>query len=97
MYLLDWISQLNTLVPGTLIVNGVVIEQVDVKQPLPLGSLVPNAVIEITYQATVIHHPNSKRITLKVAATYDYQVNEPVHKGTVISNVVVIRIDHADE
>lgn len=95
--LLDWISPLNTMVPGTLRVNGLAIQGANVKLPLPLGTLEPHTTIEITYEAEVNHHPNSRRITLRVGAKYDYQVNEPLHQGTVLSNVVVIKIDHSDE
>ncbi|WP_157276596.1 hypothetical protein [Paenibacillus sp. Soil766] len=59
--------------------------------------LQPRSTIEITFDASIIHHSNVRRLTLWVAATYQYQVNEPVHTGTVLSNVVVIRIDHSEE
>ncbi|NQX62048.1 DUF11 domain-containing protein [Paenibacillus qinlingensis] len=97
MNLLDWISPLNTLVPGTLQINGVVVQQVNMKQPLSLGNLLPRTSVEITYEAAIIHHSNVRRLTLQIPATYDYQVNAPIHQGTVLSNVVIIRIDHSEE
>jgi uncharacterized repeat protein (TIGR01451 family) len=97
VYLTDWISQFNTLIPGSLLINGVPLQQVNVKQPVFLGNLQPRSTIEITYDASIIHHSNVRRLTLRVAAAYQYQVNEPVHTGTVLSNVVVIRIDHSEE
>ncbi|OAS21176.1 DUF11 domain-containing protein [Paenibacillus oryzisoli] len=95
--LLDWISQLNTLIPGSLRINGILIQEVNVKQPLSLSNLQPRSTIEITYDASIIHHSNVRRLTLQVPATYEYQVNAPVHKGNVLSNVIVIRIDHSEE
>ncbi|CAH1200136.1 hypothetical protein PAECIP111891_01497 [Paenibacillus allorhizoplanae] len=94
---LDWISQLNTLIPGSLRINGILIQEVNVKQPLFLGNLQPRSTSEITYDASIIHHSNARRLTLQVPATFEYQVNVPVHKGTVLSNVIVIRIEHSEE
>ncbi|MDR6553245.1 DUF11 domain-containing protein [Paenibacillus qinlingensis] len=95
--LTDWISPLNTFIPGSLRIDGVVIQDVNVKQPLLLGNLPPRSSIEITYDASIVHHTNVRRLTLQVPSTFEYQVNDPIHKGTVLSNVIVIRIDHAEE
>ncbi|WNR43323.1 DUF11 domain-containing protein [Paenibacillus roseipurpureus] len=95
--LLDWISPLNVLQPGTLFVGGVQVQYVDVNQPLPIGRVAPGATVIIVYQAIIRHHQNARRLTLRVAAKYDFHVNEPVHSGTVLSNVIVIRIEHPDE
>ncbi|OCT11773.1 hypothetical protein A8709_28285 [Paenibacillus pectinilyticus] len=95
--LLDWISPLNTLLPGSLRINGVAAQDVEVTQPLPIGNLPPRTSTQIVYQAAILPHPHARRLTLRVAAIYDFHVNEPIHTNTVLSNVVVIRIEHADE
>ncbi|MZQ85024.1 DUF11 domain-containing protein [Paenibacillus sp. 5J-6] len=98
MYLHDWISPLTTLNSGTLRINGTLMNQsYGSSQPLSLGVISPQGTTEITYSATIILRPNAKRIPLRAAAKYVYQVNEPVHTGTTLSNEVVIRIEEAEE
>lgn len=98
MYLHDWISPLTTLNSGTLRINGTQMNQsFGSSQPLSLGVISPQDTTEITYSATIIYRPNAKRIPLRASAKYVYQVNEPVHTGTALSNEVVIRIEEAEE
>ncbi|MCY9663013.1 DUF11 domain-containing protein [Paenibacillus chondroitinus] len=98
VFLHDWISPLTTLNAATLRINGTPMNQIlSSSQPLSLGVILPQATTEITYSATVVLRPNAKRIPLRASAKYVYQVNDPVHTGTALSNEVVIRIEEAEE
>ncbi|UKS24268.1 DUF11 domain-containing protein [Paenibacillus sp. HWE-109] len=95
--LYDWISQLVNLVPGSLRINSSVISLLNVDQPLQLGVVLPDTTVELTYLAAIVHHSNTRRIPLRAAARYIFQVNAPIHSGTVLSNEVVVLLEHADE
>ncbi|MGG1554829.1 hypothetical protein [Paenibacillus ferrarius] len=104
----SWISTLNTLVPGSLhIRHDSLPEKLSIHaadgrsivpaQPLVIGDLGPQTSIEITYELEIPLDPHASRIATQAEAKYSYQVNELVHAGSVLSNPVIVRIEHADE
>ncbi|NOV01214.1 DUF11 domain-containing protein [Paenibacillus planticolens] len=94
----DWLSPLTTLDPGTLQINGTQTNQsLSASQPLYLGVIPPQSTTEITYTSVIFLRPNTKRIPLRAAANYVFQVTDLVHTGTVLSNEAVVRIEEADE
>ncbi|MDR6879117.1 hypothetical protein [Bacillus sp. 3255] len=94
----NWISPLTTLLPGTLRIGDVPVNlTAPVTQPLVLWAVPLNGSTEITYTEAVVSRPNTRRIPLRSAAQYAYQVNDPVHTGTVLSNEAMIWVEQADE
>ncbi|MGG1518596.1 hypothetical protein ABE504_24465 [Paenibacillus oryzisoli] len=104
----NWMSTMNTLVPGSLhIRHHTLPEKLSIhaadrrnivpEQPLVIGDLDPETSVEITYEAEISPHLHAPRIATQAEAQYSYQVNEPVHAGSVLSNPISVRIEHADE
>lgn len=94
----NWISPLTKLLPGTLRIGDASASLTEAEsQPLLLGTIPANGWTDIVYTAVIISRPNTRRITLRSTGHYTYQVNDPVHTGSVLSNEAVIRIEMADE